>query len=515
MPQPQQGAVREVADALPAPAGIPPISPQPLKPLPAQPPPESRPERGPPGPSVLLPPATETVVTLDRLILTLEVTAGGDADSLDRMPPLPEEPTQGQREEFPGRAALTPAGAEPTPGVRPAPVASLDESGDEALAEVAKRSKPRIVVIGCGGGGSNTVDRCLEEGIDGVELCAINTDLAHLLSIRAHRKILLGRHSTRGRGAGSHPEVGLNATLETEEELRTFLHGAQLAFVTAGLGGGTGTGSAPTVARLAKEEGALTVGVVTLPFEGEGAVRWEVAVEGLAQLRRACDTTVVVENDRLLHDGPRLHLSAALKVADSVLATAMKGIAETVTRAGLVNLDFADVRTIMQDGGVALVGMGKTDRGSDRAAAAVTLALNSPLLGPVDLSQAKGALVHVIGPPEMTIHEAQRAAQVVAEKVPKHSPLLWGCTIDRSRTAVEKGLVQVLLIVTGVRPVGFHRHRVAEAGAPRPAAAEDRPTALPPSSPMVAPTSDAPRIRRGSIAERVGRLLRRRAGARG
>ena len=185
-------------------------------------------------------------------------------------------------------------------------------------------------------------------------LCAINTDAKHLLTIHSPRKILIGRRSTRGLGAGARPEVGEDAARENEDELREFLRGADIVFVTAGMGGGTGTGSAPLVATLAKEGGALTMGVTTIPFTGEGTIRMEQALDGLERLRRICDTTVVVQNDRLLDLVPRMPLEAAFKLADAVLMTAIEGITEIVTKPGLVNLDFADLLTIMKDGGVAL-----------------------------------------------------------------------------------------------------------------------------------------------------------------
>ncbi len=320
---------------------------------------------------------------------------------------------------------------------------------DAEIARFAATAKVRVGVIGCGGAGSNTVHRCVEEGVGGAELCAINTDVAHLLMIRAHRKILLGRRLTKGRGAGARPELGLGAAQESEGELRQFLEGAHIAFVTAGLGGGTGTGSAPVVARIAKEVGALTLGVVTLPFSGEGIIRREVALEGLEELRQICDTTIVIENDRLLKLAPHMSLATAFKTADSVLTSAIKGIAETVTKPGLVNLDFADILTVMRGGGVALIGLGQSGSGIDRATDAVASALASPLLGPVDLTQATRAMVHVMGDSTLTVSEAEKAVALVASKVAKNARILWGCSIDANARERESG-VRVLLIVSGV-----------------------------------------------------------------
>ena len=290
-------------------------------------------------------------------------------------------------------------------------------SADDAeLAKLAETLRVNIRIIGCGGGGSNTINRCVEEGIQGAEMCAINTDAKHLLTIHSPRKILIGRRATKGLGAGARPEVGEEAARENEEEIRTFLTGAHIAFVTAGMGGGTGTGSAHLVARIAKEAGALTMGVVTIPFAAEGAVRLEAAKDGLERLRRVCDTTIVIQNDKLLELVPRMPLDAAFKLADAVLMTAIKGITEIVTKPGLVNLDYADIMTVMKDGGVALIGLGESESATDRVTESVTQALTSPLLGNVELKDATGALVRVVGGPTMTVSEAEKAAALVGAK---------------------------------------------------------------------------------------------------
>ncbi|NNN17432.1 MAG: cell division protein FtsZ, partial [Thermoplasmata archaeon] len=221
------------------------------------------------------------------------------------------------------------------PGGRGSPSAD-----DAELAQLAETLKVHIRVVGCGGGGSNTINRCMEEGIQGAEMCALNTDAKHLLMIHASRKVLIGLRTTKGLGAGARPEVGEEAARENEAEIRQFLQGANLVFVTAGMGGGTGTGAAHVVARIAKEQGALTIGVVTLPFSGEGVARMEAALDGLERLRRICDTTIVIQNDKLLELVPRMPLDAAFKLADAVLMTGIKGLVEIVTRPGLVNLDY-------------------------------------------------------------------------------------------------------------------------------------------------------------------------------
>jgi cell division protein FtsZ len=320
---------------------------------------------------------------------------------------------------------------------------------DEEIAKIAAQLDVSIKIIGCGGGGSNTINRCVEAGISGAQLCAINTDAKHLLAIHAPKKILIGKNITRGLGAGAIPQVGEAAAKENEREIRDFLTGANIVFVTAGMGGGTGTGSAHFAARLAKEGKALTIGVVTLPFKAEGDVRMENALDGLERLRRLCDTTIVIPNDKLLELVPKLPVDAAFKVADEVLMQTIRGLTEIITKPGLVNLDYSDILTVMNKGGVAFVGIGESEEADpeDRVEAAIEEALNSPLLGEIELKESKGALIRVVGGPDMTVSEAQKAAEVVGQRVAKHARLIWGCSID---PALES-TVKILLIVTGAR----------------------------------------------------------------
>ena len=320
---------------------------------------------------------------------------------------------------------------------------------DAELAKLAETLRVNIRIVGCGGGGSNTINRCMEEGIQGAEMCALNTDARHLLMIHASRKVLIGRRTTKGLGAGARAEVGEEAARENEQEISEFLQGAQMVFVTAGLGGGTGTGAAHLVARLAKEKGALAMGVVTLPFAGEGALRMDQARDGLERLRRVCDTTIVIQNDKLLELVPRMPIESAFKLADAVLMTAIKGITEIVTKPGLVNLDYADIVTVMKDGGVALIGLGESESTTDRVTEAVTEALTSPLLGSVELKDATGALVQVVGGPSMTVSEAEKAAALVGGKVSKRARIIWGCSVKNSPEM--ENTIKVLLIITGVR----------------------------------------------------------------
>lgn len=333
------------------------------------------------------------------------------------------------------------------------PEAKPKPSGNESLADeeirkIAEKLSVSIKIIGCGGGGCNTINRCVDEGISGAQLCAINTDAKHLLTIRAPTKILIGRTSTRGLGAGAIPEVGERAAMENGPEIKQFLSGADIIFITAGMGGGTGTGSAHYVAHIAKDfVQALTIGVVTLPFKAEGTVRMENALNGLKKLSWICDTTIVIMNDKLLELVPKMPVEAAFKVADEVLMQTIKGLTEIVTKPGLVNLDYSDIRTIMNEGGIALVGIGESDEKEERVEAAVNEALHSPLLGEIDLKGSKGALIRITGGPDMTIAEAQRAAEIVSKSIDPRARIIWGCSIEPEL----QGTVKILTIFTGAR----------------------------------------------------------------
>jgi cell division protein FtsZ len=321
----------------------------------------------------------------------------------------------------------------------------LPTQNNEDLDQILAELKTEITVIGCGGGGSNTVSRMMEEGIHGAKLIAINTDAQHLIRTRADQRILVGRQRTRGLGAGSIPQIGEEAALENEQEIRAVVSGSDMVFITVGLGGGTGTGVAPVVAKAAREEGALTIAIVTLPFSAEGAIRLENAEAGLERLRDVADTVIVVPNDRLLEVVPKLPLYAAFKVADEVLMRAVKGITELITMPGLVNLDFADVRTVMERGGVAMIGMGESDS-EDKAADSVKKAIRSPLLD-VDISGATAALVNVVGGPDMTMEEAEGVVQEVYNRVDQNARIIWGAQIDPAM----QNKMRTLLVVTGVR----------------------------------------------------------------
>ena len=316
---------------------------------------------------------------------------------------------------------------------------------DAELEQLLAKQRATIRVVGCGGGGNNTINRMTEVGIVGVETIAINTDAQDLLYTTASKKILIGRELTKGLGAGSEPRLGEEAARENESEIKKALQGCDMIFVTCGLGGGTGTGSAPVVAEIAKKLGALTVGVVTMPFSMEGHRRYENAVIGLEKMEQVADTLIVIPNDKLLELAPELPLHTAFKVADEILTNAVKGIAELVTKAGLVNLDFADIRAVMKGGGVALIGVGESDT-ENRAVEAVEKAINNPLLD-VDISGANGALINVIGGEDMTLDEARKVVETITEKLDEDARIIWGAQIykDMDKT------IRTMLIVTGVK----------------------------------------------------------------
>jgi cell division protein FtsZ len=316
---------------------------------------------------------------------------------------------------------------------------------DEELEALLKEHHATIKVVGCGGGGNNTVNRIAEVGVSGAETIAVNTDAQDLLYTTADKKVLIGKESTRGLGAGSIPKVGEEAAREQEHELRQILQGADMVFITCGLGGGTGTGSAPIVAEIAKKTGALVVAIVTLPFTMEGQRRWENAMHGLDMLKENVDTLIVIPNDKLLELAPDLPLHTAFKVADEILTNSVKGIAEVVTKPGLVNRDFADIKTIMGKGGVALIGMGESDS-PNRAQEAVEKAITNPLLD-ADITGANGALINVIGGEDMTLDEVRKVIETVSAKLDPEARIIWGAQIAPDL----KGTMRVMLIVTGVK----------------------------------------------------------------
>ncbi len=319
---------------------------------------------------------------------------------------------------------------------------------DEELLRFIESARPKIYVIGAGGSGSNTITRMAELNIEGASLIAANTDAPHLARTKASRKVLLGKKTTRGLGAGSDPKLGEEAATESKDEMKHMLGDAQLVFITCGLGGGTGTGSAPIIAHEAKEMGALTVAIVTLPFSSEGRIRMRNALEGLEKLKRATDTTIIIPNDKLLSVAPDLPLNMAFRVSDEVLANATKGIVEMVTKPGMVNLDFADLRSVLKDSGYAVIGIGEANgtQTTNRSTIAISNTLKSPLLD-VDLSTAKKALVNIIGGDDLTLREAEGIFQEVAGRISDDALLKWGARIEPT---MQKNSVKVMVVMGGV-----------------------------------------------------------------
>ncbi|MBN1377149.1 cell division protein FtsZ [Candidatus Woesearchaeota archaeon] len=316
---------------------------------------------------------------------------------------------------------------------------------DEELENLLSKQKAKIKVVGIGGGGNNTINRINDVGIIGAETIAINTDAQDLLYTNADKKILIGKELTKGLGAGSIPKVGEESARENEHEIKHALEGSDMVFLTCGLGGGTGTGGIPVVAEVAKKTGALVVGVVTMPFRMEGQRRYENAVYGLENLQKNVDTLIVIPNEKLMELVPDLPLHTAFKVADEVLTNSVKGIAELVTKAGLVNLDFADIKAVMGNGGVSLIGLGESDS-EKRAEESVEKAIQNPLLD-VDISGANGALINVSGGNDMSLDEAKRVVEKVSEQLDEDARLIWGAQISEDL----EGIIRVMLIVTGVR----------------------------------------------------------------
>jgi cell division protein FtsZ len=324
---------------------------------------------------------------------------------------------------------------------------------DEELLKFIESAKPKIYIVGSGGSGSNTISRMAEVNIEGATLVAMNTDAQHLVRIKSQRKLLLGKKATHGLGAGSDPKLGEEATHESKDEIRHMLSDAQLVFITCGLGGGTGTGSAPIIAHEAKEAGALSIGIVTLPFSSEGRARMRNALEGLQKLKRATDTTIIIPNDKLLNVAPDLPLNMAFKVSDEVLSNATKGIVEMVTKPGMVNIDFADLKSVLKDSGYAVIGVGESTSAQtkDRAIIAVENTLKSPLLD-VDMGTAKKALVNIIGGQDMTLREAESIFQEVSSRISDDAMLKWGARIEPD---MQKSALKVMVVMGGVEYANY------------------------------------------------------------
>ena len=318
-------------------------------------------------------------------------------------------------------------------------------------------SQAKIKVIGVGGGGGNAVNTMIDARLQGVEFVAANTDKQALDANQASEKIQIGVNITRGLGAGANPEIGRRAAEEDIKHIQEVLAGADMVFVTAGMGGGTGTGGAPVIARAAKEVGALTVGVVTKPFSFEGRRRSRLAEEGIKELQDAVDTLITIPNDRLLNMAAHITMMDAFKKADEILLNAVKGISDLIVNPGFINVDFADVRTVMNERGRALMGIGRAE-GEQRAKEAAKQAISSPLLEDISIDGATGILINVTAGPDLTLSEISEAANLIQEKADQDAMIIFGSVID----ATLNGEVRITVIATGFSGV---QEAVAEATA--------------------------------------------------
>ena len=316
---------------------------------------------------------------------------------------------------------------------------------DEELEKILSKKRARIKVIGTGGAGNNTVSRISEIGVVGAETIVVNTDAQDLLNATADKKLLIGKELTSGLGAGSDPKIGKEAAKESEQDIKKMLKDSHMCFITAGLGGGTGTGSIPVIASIAKKMGVLTVAIVTLPFTMEGRLRYENAIIGLEELEGTVDTLIVIPNDKLTELAPDLPLHTAFKVADEILTNAVKGIAELITKPGLINLDFADIKAVMSSGGIAMIGVGESDT-ENRAIECVEKALQNPLLD-VEVAGANGALINVVGGPSMTLDEAKKVVEAVTARLDDTAKIIWGAQLSPDL----QNSIRAMLVIVGVK----------------------------------------------------------------
>jgi cell division protein FtsZ len=368
----------------------------------------------------------------------------------------------------------------------------LEESGGSQVA--------KMKVVGVGGGGGNAVNRMIDERLEGVEFISVNTDAQALRTSKADYKIQIGRKLTRGLGAGARPEIGRQAIEENKSEVAELVQGADMVFVTCGMGGGTGTGAAPIVAQLARDSGALTVGIVTKPFLFEGRRRMRQAETGISEMRKNVDTMIVVPNERLLAVvGKGIPFQDALKKADEVLLHATQGISSLITSTGIINVDFADVRTIMQNGGAALMGTG-VGRGDNRALEAAQMAISSPLLDNVSIAGATGVLINIIGGDDLTLGETTQINDIIHDAVGDDAEIIFGAGNDPAM----QGEVRVTVIATGFDRPTTAEHPVPAAGRtgagpgvltfPKRPAPVPPPPAPPKIQPKAPPGSDVPEM---------------------
>ncbi len=376
---------------------------------------------------------------------TVEHVPTWEESSENVVPISPERKPEPKRTE-PKPAPERKRAREPKPVQRyveplPEPAPRLHRTSPAAASYLAV-----IRVIGVGGAGLNAIDRMMDAGISQVEFIAVNTDIQQLHMSDAQTKIHIGQELTQGLGSGADPEIGRRAAVESQDQIKQALRGSDMVFVTAGEGGGTGSGAAPIVARIARDVGALTVGIVTMPFKFEGTKRRAQADTGIEDLRAACDTTIVIPNDRLLEVLDKsTSMLEAFRVADDVLRQGVQGICDLITMPGLINLDFADVRTIMKDSGSALMGIGYASNGDNRAREAAERALRSPLIES-EITGARGILLSIAGGDDLSLIEVNEAAEVIREAATDDTQIIFGATVDESLT----GQVWVTVVATGL-----------------------------------------------------------------
>jgi cell division protein FtsZ len=354
---------------------------------------------------------------------------------------------------------------------------------------------PRITVVGVGGGGCNAVNNMVSMGLDGVDFLVANTDAQSLVHSKADRRVQLGPHLTQGLGAGAKPEIGRAAAEEATEDLARHLEGSHMVFVTAGMGGGTGTGAAPVIARMARERGILTVGVVTKPFDFEGPKRRKAADAGLEELQQVVDTLIIIPNQNLFRlANERTTFAEAFKMADNVLYMGVRGVTDLMVNPGLVNLDFADIRTVMAEMGKAMMGTGESD-GEDRAVKAAEAAISNPLLEDTSMRGARGVLINITGGYDMTLFEVDEAANRIRREVDEEANIIFGSSIDESMN----GRIRVSVVATGIDAMAAREAErprlVANGGvAVSAVAAQGQPMVQAQPQPGRAPAGFAPRV---------------------
>jgi cell division protein FtsZ len=347
--------------------------------------------------------------------------------------------------------------------------------------------KPRITVFGVGGAGGNAVNNMIERDLEGVEFVVANTDSQALMQSRANATIQIGQHLTKGLGAGAKPDIGAAAAEESIEQIVEYLAGSHMCFITAGMGGGTGTGAAPIIAQAARELGVLTVGVVTKPFQFEGVKRMRLAEEGVAALHKVVDTLIIIPNQNLFRvANEKTSFTDSFAMADDVLYQGVKGVTDLMVRPGLINLDFADVRSVMNEMGKAMMGTGEA-RGEDRAVQAAEKAIANPLLDEISLNGARGVLINITGGHDLTLFELDEAANIIREKVDPEANIIVGTTLDPSM----EGVIRVSVVATGIDAAAAGR---AEAASARRAVAAPPPPVQAPASARMADSRPEPHL---------------------